>query len=63
VSWDKKPVSEVVLARSVDVLEIRATPCQFLLFNPCAGVGETLAYLTGKEMLEHVRRWSVGQPR
>jgi hypothetical protein len=57
------PLSAVVLARAVGVLEIRATPCQLLLCNPCTGAGEILASRTAEERLEHVRRWPGRHPR
>jgi hypothetical protein len=57
------PLSEGVLARSVDVLEIRAPPRQVLRFNPSAGPGEILAFRTDEARLEYLGRWPVRHPR
>jgi hypothetical protein len=59
----KHPLSDVVRARPVDMLEIRNTPCQYLLCNPCAGASEILASHTDEARLEHIRRWPVRHPR
>jgi hypothetical protein len=57
------PLNEVVPARAVGVLEIRATPCQLLRFNPSAGAGEILASHTDEARLEHLGRWPGRHPR